>query len=54
MNTIEKAFSKLKAFLCKIAKRSVAGLLNTLEACAEIFKHTQYVTYFQACGYDTG
>jgi hypothetical protein len=45
---------QLKAFLRKIAERSVAGLLNALEACAEIFKPTQCVNYFKACGYDTG
>jgi transposase len=51
LNPIEKAFSQLKAFLRKIAERSVAGLLNALEACAEIFKPTQCVNYFKACGY---
>ena len=38
MNPIEKAFSKLKAFLRKIAERTVAGLMRALESCAEIFK----------------
>jgi len=38
MNPIEKAFSKLKAFLRKIAERTVAGLMQALEACADIFK----------------
>ena len=53
MNPIEKAYSKLKAFLRKIAERSVAGLMNALEACAEIFKPAECVNYFKACGYDT-
>ena len=53
MNPIEKAFSKLKAFLRKIAERTVAGLLNALETCAEIFKPIECVNYFKACGYDT-
>ena len=35
MNPIEKAFSKLKAFLRKIAERTVAGLMRALESCAE-------------------
>jgi transposase len=30
MNPIEKAYSKLKAFLRKIAERTVAGLMNAL------------------------
>ena len=38
MNPIEKAYSKLKAFLRKIAERTVAGLINALDACADIFK----------------
>jgi hypothetical protein len=38
MNPIEKAYSKLKAFLRKIAERTVAGLLIALDACADIFK----------------
>ena len=41
MNPIEKAFSKLKAFLRKIAERTVAGLMRALETCAEIFKPSQ-------------
>ena len=53
MNPIEKAFSKLKAFLRKIAERSVPGLINALETCAKIFKPSECVNYFRACGYDT-
>ena len=41
MNPIEKAFSKLKAFLRKIAERTVAGLLRALQTCAEIFKPSE-------------
>ncbi len=56
MNPIEKAFSKLKAFLRKIAERTVAGLMRALETCAEIFKPSQCTNYFKSCGYehDTG
>lgn len=53
MNAIEKAYSKLKAFLRKIAERTVAGLMKALEACADIFKPTECQNYFAACGYDT-
>jgi len=38
MNPIEKAFSKLKAHLRKIAERTVAALMRALETCADIFK----------------
>ena len=51
MNPIEKAFSKLKAFLRKIAERTVAGLMRALEACADIFKPAECTNYFAACGY---
>jgi hypothetical protein len=53
MNPIEKAHSKLKAFLRKIAERTVAGLLRALDAWADIFKPAECVNYFEACGYDT-
>ena len=53
MNPIEKAYSKLKAFLRKIAERSVAGLMRALEACADIFKPAECENYSKACGYDT-
>ena len=53
MNPIEKAFSKLRAHLRKIAERTVAGLMRALETCADIFKPTECKNYFSACGYDT-
>ena len=53
MNPIEKAFSKLKAYLRKIAERTVAGLMRALEACVDIFKPAECTNYFEACGYDT-
>ncbi len=53
MNPIEKAYSKLKAYLRKIAERTIAGLMSALEACADIFKPTECQNYFSACGYDT-
>lgn len=54
MNPIEKAFSKLKAFLCKIAERTIAGLKRALAACADIFNPKECQHYFSACSYDTG
>lgn len=54
MNPIEKAFSKLKAYLRKIAERTVAGLMRALQACADIFEPAECENYFTACGYDTG
>jgi hypothetical protein len=54
MNSIEKADSKLKAYLRKIAERTAAGLISAIEACADIFKPAEYENYFTGCGYDTG
>jgi transposase len=53
MNPIEKAFSKLKATLRKLAGRTVAGLTRALDACADIVKPDECTNYFAACGYDT-
>jgi hypothetical protein len=53
MNPIEKAYSKLKAFLRKIAERTVASLLAALDACADIFKPAECKNYFRASGYDS-
>ena len=54
MNPIEKAYSKLKAYLRKIAERTVAGLMRALETCADIFKPAECENYFNACGYNSG
>jgi transposase len=53
MNPIEKAYSKLKAYLRKIAERTVVGLTSALDACADIFEPAECENYFTACGYDT-
>lgn len=53
MNPIEKAFSKLKSHLRKMAQRTVDGLIQTLAVCADIFKPDECAAYFAACGYDT-
>ena len=51
MNPIEKAYSKLKAYLRKIAERTVTGLMRALEAYAGILKPAECENYFAACGY---
>ena len=53
LNPIEKAYPKLKAYLRKLAERTVAGLMVMPEACAEIFAPTEAANFFAACGYDT-
>ena len=52
-NPIEKAYSKLKATLRKLAERTVAGLITVLEGCANLFKPAECENFFAACGYDT-
>ena len=53
MNPIEKAYAKLKAYLRKLAERTVPGLMALLEACADIFNPKEAANFFAACGYDT-
>ncbi len=53
LNPIEKAYSKLKAYLRKLAERSVSGLMTLLQRCADIFKPAEAANFFAACGYDT-
>ena len=50
INPIEKALSKLKPYLRKIAQRTAAGLIRALDACADIFKPAEYTNSFAACG----
>jgi transposase len=51
-NPIEKAYSKLKSVLRKLAERTVAGLISFLEGCAVLFKPAECQNYFDACGYE--
>jgi transposase len=53
LNPIEKAYAKLKAYLRKLAERTVSGLMALLNDCAHIFKPTEAANFFAACGYDT-
>ena len=43
-------FSKLKAFMRKIAARTLAGLIRALEACAKIFKPAERKNYVAVRG----
>lgn len=52
-NPIEKAYAKLKAYLRKLAERTVSGLTALLERCATIFNPKEAANFFAACGYDT-
>ena len=51
-NSIEKAFSKLKALLRKAAERTVSGLWNLISQLVDIFTPQECANYSAACGYD--
>jgi len=51
-NPIEKAFSKLKAILCKADERTVNGLWNAIGRLIDAFPPKECADYFAACGYD--
>ena len=51
-NPIEMAFSKLKAFLKKIAARTVDDLWDAIAHGIETFTPTECENYFVAAGYD--
>ena len=51
-NPIEMAFAKLKAFLKKIAARTLDDLYNAIVQGIETFTPTECENYFTAAGYD--
>jgi transposase len=51
-NPIENAFSKLKAFLRKAAKRTLDGLWNEIGALKKLVRPPECRNYFNAAGYD--
>ena len=51
-NPIEMAFSKFKAFLKKVAARSVDDLWDAIARGIDAFDPTECENYFAAAGYD--
>jgi len=51
-NPIENAFAKLKAFLRKLAERTVDGLWSAIGRGLDAFRQAEFANYFAACGYD--
>ena len=51
-NPIEMAFSKLKAFLKKVAARTVDDLWDAISRGIDTFTPTECQNYFAAAGYD--
>jgi transposase len=51
-NPIERAFSKLKAFLRKAAARTINDLWDSIAKAIDTFTPTECENYFAATGYD--
>ena len=51
-NPIEMAFSKFKAFLKKVAARTVDDLGNAIAEAIDLFTPTECENYVAAAGYD--
>ena len=51
-NPIEKAFAKLKAYLRKIAARTVDALWDAVAHAIRTFTSAHCRNYFVSCGYD--
>jgi transposase len=51
-NTIEKAFSRLKAIFRKAGERTVSGLSSLIGKLVDIFEPDECANYFRSCGYD--
>jgi transposase len=51
-NPIEMAFSKLKAFLKKVAARTIDELWAAIAVGIDAFTPTECLNYFAAAGYD--
>jgi len=50
-NTIEKAFSRLKAILRKAGERTVSGLWRLIGKLLDIFKPDECANHYSSCGY---
>ena len=51
-NSIEKAFSRLKAMLRKAGERTVSGLWDLIGKLVDIFQPDECTNYFKSCGYE--
>ena len=51
-NPIENAFAKLKAWLRKVATRTIKDLWRAIADALDTFTPRECANYFAACGYD--
>jgi len=53
LNPIEKMWSKIKAWLRRVAARMVEGLIHTVGEALRAVDANECRAYFRSCGYDT-
>lgn len=53
LNPIEKLWSKVKAWLRRVAARTVDGLIQAVEDALRAVKPNECLNYFRSCGYAT-
>lgn len=53
MNPIEKLWSKVKAWLRRVAARTVEGLMHAVADALNALDPDECLNYFKSCGYDT-
>ena len=53
LNPIEKMWSKVKAWLRRVAARTVEGLIQTVGEALRAVDADECRAYFRSCGYDT-
>ena len=53
LNPIEMAFSKVKTFLRKLARRTVKGLIRGIIEALKTIRRSDVLGYFGECGYAT-
>lgn len=54
LNSIEMAFSKLKAHLRRIGARTFTDMFNALDEICDLYSPDECSNYFTAAGYVTG
>ena len=53
LNPIEKMWSKIKAWLRRVAARTVEGLIQAVGETLRAVDTDECRAYFRSCGYDT-
>jgi transposase len=54
LDPIEMAFSKLTAYLCRIATRTFTDMFNVIAKICDLYSPEEFRNYFTAAGYVAG